>query len=284
MTRFDADRYGEEELAAEFEQLFPHGFAGPDVLNELAPAGWATSPLVAVCHPTVEQVYDEALRIHRNLGSLRRPDDARPLPPEPTLDEVARDYQERPVEPEREIRELVGQCLWDVFSDNHEVIAADGRRLDLGSFRASGGFLAEVLNRQIGAEPYGYLDFYMGTVWVAGRADLTPVYTMIFRRLRDRGLDWVYHFPRLCVVDMRPLLESLEPKARPEWEHYDPSEALAKAEEDHARDRQSSELRDSLDEAYREAVDAAQDQPPPATVRAYAAVYGHWPKGWPPVA
>ena len=38
----------EAELLAEFDRLFPHGFAGPDVLQELAPAGWESSPLAAV--------------------------------------------------------------------------------------------------------------------------------------------------------------------------------------------------------------------------------------------
>ena len=80
----------------------------------------------------------------------------------------------------REVRELVGQCLWDLFSDGHQVTATDGRVLDLGSFRVSGGFLAEILNRQTGAEHYDYLDFYMGTIWVAQRADLTPVYQVSF--------------------------------------------------------------------------------------------------------
>lgn len=32
---------------------------------------------------------------------------------------------------------LLGLCLWDVFSDNHDVIAADGRVVHLGSFRGS---------------------------------------------------------------------------------------------------------------------------------------------------
>jgi len=63
------------------------------------------------------------------------------------------------VDTEAEVRELVGLCLWDVFSDSHDVLASDGRRLELGSFRASGGFLAEVLNRQVGAERYEQLDF-----------------------------------------------------------------------------------------------------------------------------
>ena len=41
-------------------------------------------------------------------------------------------------------------------------------------------------------------------------------------------------------------------------------------------------LRESLDAGYREAVEAARHAPPPATVRAYQAVYGHFPRGWPP--
>jgi len=140
MTDFGAESYSEAELVAEFERLFPQGFAGPDVLQELAPTGWETSPLAAVFHPTPTQLFEEALRVHRNLLSLRKPDEPRPVPPPPTLEEVAREYREHPVETVVEVRELVGQCLWDVFSDGHEVVASDGRKLDLGSFRASGGF------------------------------------------------------------------------------------------------------------------------------------------------
>ena len=75
---FNTDRYSDEELHAEFDRLFPHGFAGPDVLQELAPDGWARSPLVAVFHPSVDQLYEETLAMHHNLASLRRPDDPRP--------------------------------------------------------------------------------------------------------------------------------------------------------------------------------------------------------------
>src|SRR5271165_154096 len=169
MTNFDTDSFSEADLGAEFDRLFPQGFAGPDVLQELAPAGWENSPLLAVFHPSPAQCFEEALRLHRNLGALRRTDDVRPLPPEPTLDEVAKDFQEHPVETLREVRELVGQCLWDIFSEGHEVTAKDGRVLDLGSFRGSGGFLADILNLQTGADDYDYIDFYMGTIWVARR-------------------------------------------------------------------------------------------------------------------
>ena len=103
------------------------------------------------------------------------------------------------------MRELVGQCIWDVFSDSHEVVSLDRRVLKLGSFRGSGGFLADILNRQTGDGHYDFMDFYMGTIWIAQRPDLTPVYRMIFRRLKRHGLDWIYHFPRLHAVDLRPL-------------------------------------------------------------------------------
>ena len=40
-----------------------------------------------------------------------------------------------------------------MFSDTHEVFAADGRLADLGSFRSAGGFLADVVNAQGGPPP-----------------------------------------------------------------------------------------------------------------------------------
>jgi hypothetical protein len=107
---------------------------------------------------------------------------------------------------------------------------------------------------------------------------------MIFRRLRGRRLDWIYHFPRLYAIDFRPLKEALDQKQEPDWLNYSPSEALAKEEEQKEHDKKLAELRESLDEGYREAIDEALKGPPPATVRAYEAVYGHFPRGWPPSA
>ena len=139
-----------------------------------------------------------------------------------------------------------------------------------------------------GACPFSfYLAFSMGTGAVSSRADLRPVYEMIFRRLRGRGMDWEYHFPRLQVVDMRPLKKQLDEQKRgddPEWAEYDPSSALEEDLQDQKRDEEIAEMRHSLDEGYRESVAEAQDQAPPATVQAYQNVYGQSPKGWPPVA
>lgn len=46
--------------------------------------------------------------------------------------------------------------------------------------------------------------FYLGTIWLARRADLTPVYAMIFRRLRAVAADWVYHFPQVFLTECEP--------------------------------------------------------------------------------
>jgi hypothetical protein len=70
MTDSGDNSYSDEELAAEFDQLFPQGLAGPDVLQELAPAGWDNSPLLAVFHPSPEQIYEESRRLHANLECL----------------------------------------------------------------------------------------------------------------------------------------------------------------------------------------------------------------------
>src|SRR6266498_4188108 len=79
------------------------------------------------------------------------------------------------------------KCAWDIFSDEHDVVALDGRIVHLGSWRGAGGFIADQLNRRrkAGEYCYDYLGFYMGTFTIAQRADLTPVYEMVFRRLKE---------------------------------------------------------------------------------------------------
>ena len=278
MDEYAAQRYTDAECEAVFADLFPQGFAGQDVLNEIAPAGWEQSALVATFHPLPQQVYEERLQFHRNLQSWPGRHQNRPTKPEPTLEEVLRDYQATPIEMEREVRELVGQCLWDIFSDNHDVLGPDGRLVDIGSFRGAGGFLADCLNRQSGRQEYDYMDFYMGTIWLSRRADLTPVYRMIFRRLKAQGYDWTYHFPRLALIDMRSLRNALHPPKEQAWDQG----GYVQEEDDAEHERALDEMRESLETAHIEAVTAARQQPPPPTVQAYQSVYGHFPAGWPP--
>lgn len=280
-------RLTEAQCWALFAQLFPHGLADACLLQELAPAGWDLSPLLRVYHPTVEQVYEEAVRIHANIQGLLAPRGRPRQNPPPTLEEVRRSHREDPVRPREECADLLARCLWDIFSDNHEVFTSEGSLVDLGSFRSSAGFIADLCNRLEGPEGPAmggkdYMDFYMGTIWIARRADLAPVYALIFRRLKALGLDWRYVRPRLYLVDLSGLRESLEGGDQPEWVGYDPSEAFAREQEERKRQRELAGLRESLDQAYRESIEEARKGPPPRTVQAYRQVYGRWPGGWPP--
>ena len=80
---------------------------------------------------------------------------------------------------------------------------------------------------------------------------------MIFRRFQGRRLDWIYHFPKLYAVDLRPLKEALDEKHDPEWLNYSPSEALAKEEEAKEQDKHLAEMRETLEEGYRMSIEEA---------------------------
>jgi hypothetical protein len=88
--------------------------------------------------------------------------------PESTLESIHADYQDSPVDTAREVRELVAKCLWDVFSNENEVVDRDGRLVDIGSWRGAGGFLADQLNRETGERQYDYIDFYIAVRLTAG--------------------------------------------------------------------------------------------------------------------
>src|SRR5262249_36780895 len=122
-----------------------------------------------------------------------------------------------------------------------------------------------------------YMRFYLGSICTSGRADLMPVYAMIFRRLRAIGADWIYHFPELHVVDLSALKTENESTVG-----YSPTRGAA-AELKASKDREEVErLRADLADGNARAREEAMDRPPPATVRAYRSVYGRDPRGWPP--
>ena len=280
------ERFTDAELHAFFDRLFPHGFAGADVLAELAPDGWEQSSLLACFHPSVEQKYTERLQTHEAIESFRNARRVRRGAPHgdeetstpPTLDDVHRDHQPIPINTGEELTELVGLSLWDVFSDNHEVIATDGRSIDIGSFRGAGAFLDEHLTREEeGWHRDDYMRFYLGTIWISRRADLAPVYAMIFRRLKATGADWVYHFPEIHLTD----LSAPKPK-NDTAETYSVSEAAVAEFEAQKRRADLERMRAKLHQANTEAREEALDRQPPATVSAYRQVYGRDPRGWPP--
>jgi hypothetical protein len=288
MEIHDNKRLSHRELGELFDQLFPHGVAGPDVVSEVAPEGWERSPLIACFHPSIERVFEETLHIRRNIEALlaarnRRQNSTEPHTsrPEPTLEDVRRDYRLSPVQEYEELTELVGLCLWDIFSDNHDVVAPDGRVADIGSFRAASAFLDEYLTRDKREAWRGgdYMRFYMGTAFISARADLTPVYAMIFRKLRAIGCDWVHHFPEIHLIDISGL-QADDEKAK----SYSVSEGAAAEVKAQKREADLERLRADLAQSNAEAREKAMDQRPPETVRAYRSVYGRDPRGWPPAA
>jgi hypothetical protein len=275
----------EAELHALFDRLFPRGFAGQDVLDEIAPEGWERSPLLACFHPSVERMHEERLLMHRNLEELRRLRRRRDgtvadvSSPEPTLEDVRKEYEPSAVQQDDEVTELVGLCLWDTFSDNHEVIAADGRLADIGSFRGAGAFIDEHLTRdRDGWREGDYMRFYMGTIWIGQRADLAPVYAMIFSRLKAVGANWVYHFPELGIVE----LPSRDDEPTASAAGYSISQGAVAELNAQRRRAEVQRFRAELKEANARAREEALDREPPATVRAYRQVYGRDPRGWPP--
>ena len=280
-------RLTETQCWALFERLFPHGLEDGAVVKELAPEGWDRSPLRLVSHPTAEQVYEESLRIRENLKSLLRKESASPEEEPPlTLDAVRRDMIDRAPNPLEECADLLGCCLWDVFSDNHEVVTAEGSLVDLGSFRATAGFIADFRYRHNDSqEDLGhrgdYIEFYMGTTLVRHRADLTPVYELIFRRMRHIGLSWRYAHPRLYAIDLSSLSDLVGDDA-PEALRYDPTESFWHERQLAERQTELAEFQQNLAEAYRASVQDACHGPPPATVRAFQRVYGQNPDVWPP--
>ncbi|MEW6754971.1 MAG: hypothetical protein AB1505_28905 [Candidatus Latescibacterota bacterium] len=177
--------------------------------------------------------------------------------------------------------DLLGRGLWDVLSNNHEVFTAEGRAVDLGSFRATAGFIADLRSRREATDPGGryawdYLDFYMGTVGTPTAVDLCPLYERIFTRMRALGLDWRYVHPRLYLIDFGT------PEGPEDHTSYNPHQALQRELEQTRHAAELAELRESLDRGYRESVEEARRGPPPAIVQSYARVYGRLPAGWPP--
>ncbi|GAA5480801.1 hypothetical protein [Haloferula sargassicola] len=290
-----SSEYSMDEAMDFLHRLFPDGGKFDAWRDEVCPEGWRASPLRAAFHPSLEQLFAEHLRFQKTMArlrALRRPDDPSqppsPTPPEPeaveTFEEFAARMSEQPESPDtdddEEAAELFGRCLWDVFSDNHEVIACDGRAVSLGSFRGSGGMIADFMEGNRGSDDdfrlnrSDYIRFYLGTWMVSGRTDLGPIYEFIFRRLKSHGARWRYAFPRIHLISFDP--------PEPAAENYDSSAALAAAEERQRRERDLARERARLDRMTQSAKREARAGPPPATVRAFQGVFGHFPEGWPP--
>jgi hypothetical protein len=160
------------------------------VLAEIAPEGWERSLLVARFHPSVEQLFEERVALNRNLAEWRRLRRKRAgettvtSEPEPTIDDVHREYEASPVN-EEEVTELVGCASGTSF----RTITRSLRQMDAWPISVHFGALVRSWT-STSPGPGGlerrrlHAVLYMGTIWISRRADSMPVYAMIFRRLK----------------------------------------------------------------------------------------------------
>lgn len=178
---------------------------------------------------------------------------------------------------------VLGTVLWEVFSSNHEVRSTDGRLYDLGSWRGTGSFIADLLNRLYPDDldyALDYLDFYCGFAFFtrpdetnpdAADEPLHPLFGYVFERLRTHGCTWTYAPPALGLVRLAPPETSDHPA------HYDPTETVRQELEEQEREDRLRSLEEELAEMNARARKQAVERPP-LPVRVYREVYGHWPR------
>ena len=264
-----------DECLQLFKKLFPQGPAGRDVRLELVPDGWARSPFAAIFHPSIDRVWQEAVAYHENFDTVFAA--KRKRTPAPTREEIARAWTDHAIDEDAEITDLVGWCLWDIFSDNHTVTMGDGRAANLGTFRGSADFIADYVSAQSAKFSRDYMDYYMGCFRTHGRASVAPVYRLIFRRLKSEGCTWSYLFPRIYIFRPRKTSEDNSPSVP-----YSPSEAFEREAKQAAEDAENQSLAAECDEMDAKLRAEARTKPPPEIVAAYRDIFGDWPPGWPP--
>lgn len=265
----------EEEGLALLEKLFPSGLAGADVHEVLCPGGWETSPFFPAFHPTPEQCYQETIEQLNNLNSLFS--GKTPPRPLPTWLEFLHEHEEsqrkkQAIDPLEELTDLVGLCLWDIISDNQDLVDPEGKRIHYPSFRATSALIDQFATQNQGLDNDYYfgdhMRFYLGSGLVGHRVDLTPVYELIFKRLKKLAYRWCYSFPEIHLIDFGGTHKASDAP-------YSPSESLSRQEE-------QKNFAKKLKDDTKERKTRAWDQAPPTTVQAYQNVFNSDPVGWPP--
>jgi hypothetical protein len=179
--------------------------------------------------------------------------------------------------PDEELREVIGLSLWDILSDGHLVIAADGRAVDIGLIHSASNFLDGCVGGDASMGRQGLPRFFLGTHSISRRADLTRVHAMIFRRLRSLGADWFYRLRLYGPADFDSWREACESAG---------SGGCTQAVPDHARQRQRAKdskwFRSEFGAGFARGIAEMMKRPPPPAVLGYRRVYTRDPRGWPP--
>jgi hypothetical protein len=258
-------------------RLFPGGLGDAELLAEVCPDGWENSPQRLAFHPGPEKLYDEHCAFLKHWESLGLAKD--PPKPIPTYEEYLARDEKGPQSlggPLEEWTELLGDCLWDVLSNNHDVILANGERVHFGSFRMVSALIDQFITGEASDDSWDCGDcmrFYMGTSFVSGRTDLRPVYRLIFTQLGSLGCRWQYSFPQIYAIRFEKPEETGD---------YDASRAFAAEQERRKQEEEDRRFDERLAADVAESKRQAWDEAPPVVVQAYQEVFGEDPSGWPP--
>ena len=205
------------------------------------------------------------------------------LPRSGRIDSSQRDVGEGEPHPSANdaLIELVGRCLWDIFSDNHEVLAADGRVADTGLISRDRRVSrrAPALARVAADARATISSVDRVWFWMARQVDLHPVELRrsFAASARFGLLHWVYHFPELFLIELGPFGMSRRSQL---------GIRIRATRSPSCRRRNGvrkfSDCARRLRRAMLERGEDAVDRPPPPVVCAYRQVYGRDPRGWPP--
>ncbi len=255
-------------------------FGEPELLlKKLAPHGWEQSQLFRVFHPTPEEQLQKALDSHEILMDLRSKSTKSDEPPSPapSLEDFLDKPDEVPVKPLDELIDILGHCVWHVFSENHDVVDAEGNAYHLGSWRGSARFIAEFINQHHAVEKeYDYMDFYMGFWREEAKANCLPVFKHIFETLHEHGCDWIYSFPSMHLISFDKGDDRPDDPAT-----YDPAKSMEAELEKENRQADVEKFQAELDDIRETEMEKARYSPPPPVVEAYREVFGRLPEGFP---
>jgi len=246
--------------------------------NIVAPNGWISSEYIHFLHPTTKQQIDENKLMTDRINKLMKTEKGK----EEDHFDIS-DFKQDELIGINEFEEflyILGLAVYDIFSNNHDVIGYDKKTFDLGSLRGSGHFIADFLNENYNnpSNSYEYMDFYMGTIWIRSRGDLTPFYEFIFLKLKEFHCDWNYFFPRLFLIEPKKIFDSLDIQ---DYTNYKSEFAVLNELGLTEEDRQAKKLQEEFDKAYEDEYEEAKYKPLNQIVKAYKNVYGVLPNGHP---
>jgi len=262
----------EKAQNAELVSLISYVFEDHDRLfEELTPEGWINCSLVYFLHPTPEQRFVEEYKMYERLRQIdqekgepinRKPPQRKDFQPEDLTD----------LNPISEFRYLLALAIYEIFSNNHQVVDMKGKLYDLGSLRGSGRFLAEFLNMYYPGpiKVYDYLDFYCTYSFIEHRSDLSPLFKHVFQKLKSRDINWIYAVPEIFWIDFSGETDQDE-------RSFDPHRDILEGQyNDLVRRRMEHALEDVNKSLKKQVLSQT-----PVIVSSYVKIYGGFPEGWP---